>query len=75
MPSKEFLWFQEHYEELRKKYPGKTIAIVNNKIVGIGDTLTEADMEAQKVTKKSPFFAKVRKNRAMILWFIGLIIS
>lgn len=67
MPSKEFLWFQEHYKELREKYPGKTVAIVDDKIVGVGDTLTEADQEAQKVTSKNPFFAKVRKNRAMIL--------
>ncbi len=67
MPSKEFLWFQEHYDELTKKYPGKVVAIVDDQLVGVGDTILEVGRQAFKITAKDPFFGKVRGKRALIL--------
>lgn len=41
-------FFLRHSQELSKKYPGKHIAIINNKIVAIGDS----ELEVFKVAKK-----------------------
>ena len=38
----------EHSEELSKKYPGKYIAIVNNKLVAIGNNNKEVFVKAKK---------------------------
>lgn len=67
MVSKEFEWFREHYPELIEKYPGKTVAIFNSKVLGVGNTISEAEREARKFTTAELFFGKVRKKRAMIL--------
>ena len=67
MTSKEFEWLQEHYKELSEKYPGKVIAIVDHKLVGIGSTLSEVREQASKATTKKPLFGRIRKKRAMIL--------
>ncbi len=67
MPSKEFLWLQEHYPELHDKYPGKIVAVVGNKIVGVGDTLVEVRRQTRGLTDRKPLFGRIRKKRAMIL--------
>jgi transcription antitermination factor NusG len=66
MPSKEFLWFQKHYEELSEKYPGMTVGIVDEELVGVGATIKEVEKQAKHITNKVPFFGKLQK-RAMIL--------
>jgi len=67
MTEKNFEWFEEHYPELRAKYPGKVVAIVDSDIVGIGDTIQQAEKEAKERTNKKPFFGRVRKKTAMVL--------
>ena len=34
-------WLAEHLDELIDKYPGKIVAVMNGKIVGIGDSYKE----------------------------------
>ncbi len=41
-------WYTEHFEELVDKYPGKTIAVVNEKIVAVEETEKRAHQVAQK---------------------------
>jgi len=41
-------WYSEHFEELVDKYPGKTIAVVNDKIVAVEETEKMAYQCAQK---------------------------
>jgi len=40
-------WYSEHFEELVDKYPGKTIAVINEKIVAIEETEKKAYQIAQ----------------------------
>ena len=67
IPSKEFLWLQEHYKELHNKYPGKIVAVVDNKIIGVGDTLVDVRRQTRNLTDRKPLFGRIRKKRAMIL--------
>ena len=41
-------WITEHFEELVEKYGGKYLAVVDEKIVAIGDSPKEVDKEARK---------------------------
>jgi len=41
-------WYSEHFEELVDKYPGKTIAVVNEKIVAVEETEKMAYQCAQE---------------------------
>ncbi len=34
-------WLASHLDELMNKYPGKIIAVMNEEIVGVGDTYQE----------------------------------
>ena len=40
-------WFTEHSEELSYKYPGKHLAIVDDKVVAVGDTIREVYEKAK----------------------------
>lgn len=46
--NKDFLWLNKHTPELQDKYAGKWIAVINQEIVGSGDSATEAFSKAQK---------------------------
>ena len=67
MTSKEFQWLEKHYKELSEKFPGKIVAIVDSRLVGVGDTIAEAEEQAQRITAVPPLFGRIRKKRAMIL--------
>ena len=43
-------WADEHYEELVKKFPQKWVAVVNKKVVSVGDSPTRVREEATKKT-------------------------
>jgi len=46
-------WYSEHFEELVDKYPGKTVAVVNDNIVAVEETEKSAYQVAQKVYPES----------------------
>ncbi len=48
-------WMIEHGPEIFEKYAGKWIAVRDQKIIGIGDTATEADEEARKHAPNGDF--------------------
>ncbi len=46
--SREHEWFLKHSGELSKKYPGKYLAIIGEKIAAIGATASEAFKSAKE---------------------------
>ncbi|UCG69157.1 MAG: hypothetical protein JSV09_15455 [Thermoplasmata archaeon] len=46
--SQEHEWFIKHSDELSKKYPGKYLAIIGEKIAAIGATASEAFKRAKE---------------------------
>jgi hypothetical protein len=46
--NEDFAWLTEHSREIYEKYPGKWIAVLDGKIVGVGDTATEAAAQAEE---------------------------
>ena len=46
--NKDFTWLNNHTPELQERYAGKWIAVVNQEVVGIGDTAKEAFNQARK---------------------------
>ncbi len=47
--SGDFGWLTGHSRELYEKYCGRWIAVLDGKVVGVGDTATEAAAQAEKV--------------------------
>ena len=41
-------WYTEHFEELVRKYGGKSIAVVSGEIVAVADSERNADQLARK---------------------------
>jgi len=53
---KEFLedldWAGAHHSELMKKYPEKWVAILNKKVIAVGETLEKVKEKAKALTGK-----------------------
>lgn len=45
-------WGRNHYSELIKKYPDKWVAIMNEKVVAVGESTRDIKEEAKKKTGK-----------------------
>jgi len=41
-------WYARHFEELVEKYPQKAIAVVNERIVAVGDSEEAVDRKARE---------------------------
>lgn len=41
-------WLAEHGLELSEKYPGKWVAVHDQEVIGVGDTLAEAGEQATR---------------------------
>jgi hypothetical protein len=46
--NKDFLWLNQNTPDLQDRYAGKWIAVINQEVVGSGDSATEAYNMAQK---------------------------
>jgi len=67
MTSKAFEWYVSNPEKL-KKYAGKHVAIIDDKIAGVGDTAKEAyDTAKKKHPKESPLLAYIPTGETLIL--------
>jgi hypothetical protein len=68
--SEEFLddmkWGEENYSELMRKYPGKWVAIVSKKVIGIGRSMSEAEEEAHWRSLKIKILATGYSMRGII---------
>lgn len=67
MASKAFQWYVSNPEKLRK-YAGKHVAIVDDKVVGVGDSAKEAYETAKKrLPNESPLLAYIPTGETLIL--------
>lgn len=48
MRDSDFCWLNEHAPELYRKYAGKWIAVRDGKVIGVGETATDAADEARR---------------------------
>jgi len=67
MTSKAFQWYVSNPEKLRK-YAGKHVAIVDDKVVGVEDSAKEAcEMAKKRLPKESPLLAYIPTGEILIL--------
>jgi len=48
MIEQDFAWLTEHSPDLVRDYAGKWVAVAEGKVIGVGDTATEAAEHAQE---------------------------
>ncbi len=46
-------WGEKQYSKLMEEYPDKWVAIVNKKVAGVGNSISEAEREAYKKTNRA----------------------
>lgn len=67
MASKAFQWYVSNPEEFRK-YARKHVAIVNDKVVGVGDSAKEVyEAAKRKFPKESPLLVYIPTDETLIL--------
>lgn len=52
---RDFAWLNEHGPEIFREYRGKWIAVHDGRIVGVGDTATEAAEQARRSVPEGDF--------------------
>jgi hypothetical protein len=63
---KDDLWIVEHFSELVTKYSGKYVAVVNEKLVAVGDTGKEVEDKAREIEPhKIPSVLRVPREEDM----------
>lgn len=67
MNDKDFAWLIEHSEEVAEKHAGKWVAVRDGKIVGVGDTATEASEKARK-KGDGPFVLEAIDRNADVIY-------
>lgn len=67
MASKAFRWYVSNPEKLRK-YAGKHVAIVDDKVIGVGDSAKEAyETAKRKSPKRTPLLAYIPTGETLVL--------
>jgi hypothetical protein len=63
---KDDLWIVEHFSELVTKYAGKYVAVVNEKLVAVGDTGKEVEDKTREIEpRKIPSVLLVPREEDM----------
>ena len=63
---KDDLWIIEHFSELVNKYAGKYIAVVNQKLVAVGESGIEVEAKARDIQPdKIPSVLRVPREEDM----------
>ena len=63
---KDDLWIVEHFSELVTKYAGKYVAVVNEKLVAVGNSGKEVEDKAREIEPhKMPSVLRVRREEDM----------
>jgi len=66
MTSKAFQWYVSNPEKLRK-YAGKHVAIVDDKVVGVGDSAKKVyEMAKKRLPKESPLLVYIPTSDTLI---------
>ena len=63
---KDDLWIVEHFSELVTEYAGKYVAVVNERLVAVGETRMEVEKKAREIEpKKIPSVLRVPREEDM----------
>ena len=65
---KDFLWLGKHTPELQEKYAGKWIAVHDGRVIGVGDTATEAAENARAETADGEFILEAVDPEADVVY-------
>ena len=64
---KDSIWFSEHYEQIKEKYKGKYVAVVNEELF-VGETIEEAESKAkEKYPHREPFLDHVPYKQRILI--------
>jgi hypothetical protein len=55
MIERDFAWLNEHSPDLVREYAGKWVAVAEGRVVGVGDTATEAAEQARNEIPEGDF--------------------
>lgn len=65
--TKDDLWIIKHFSDLVKKHHGKAIAVVNKKVVAVGNTELEVEQAAlKKFPGKMPSVIRVPREEDLV---------
>jgi hypothetical protein len=65
---KDSIWFSDHYEQIKEKYKGKYIAVINEEIF-IGNTIEEAESKAKaKYPDREPFVDHIPYKQRILVY-------
>ena len=63
---KDDIWIIEHFSDLVNKYAGKYIAVVNEKLIAVGESGTEVESKAREIQPhKVPSVLRVPREEDM----------
>lgn len=68
MSDSDFAWLAEHAPEVAKQHAGKWIAVHDGRIVGVGDTATEAAAEARRGDPQAQFILEAVTDNADVIY-------
>ncbi len=69
MRDQDFAWLAEHGPELYREYAGKWIAVREGKIIGVGDTATEAAEKARSKAEDGDFILEAVDAEADVIYY------
>ena len=68
MQDADFNWLNDHALDIWRTYAGKWIAVHKGRIVGVGDTATEAAAEARAATGDGEFILEAVDKEADVIY-------
>ena len=68
MSSTDFAWLNEHGAEIVEKYGGKWIAVHDGRVIGVGETATEAAERARVETPGATFILEAVEVEADVVY-------
>ncbi|HNQ23428.1 MAG TPA: DUF5678 domain-containing protein [Phycisphaerae bacterium] len=68
MNTSDFNWLVEHGPDICRKYAGKWIAVHDGRVVGVGDTATDAAEQARKSEPESEFILEGVDSEADVVY-------
>ena len=68
MKDDDFNWLIEHAPDIFREYAGKWIAVRDGKVIGVGETATEAAEEARSKAKGGEFILEAVETEADVIY-------
>ena len=68
MVADDFNWLVEHGVDLAREYAGKWIAVCDGKVVGVGETATEAADKARSTVADKSFILEAVESEADVIY-------